>query len=98
LLITGGQQIASRQVLSGEHPVHRFERELASIAQEIREMRLSKPGLTSQQRDAESAALYPVQQLNPQALVHLSKVHLWKIRHQAGRQTVSIFLQQSDLR
>ena len=60
-------------------------------------MRLAEACLPSQQRDAERATLNPAQQLNAKTLVHLGKVHLWTIRHQAWRQTLPLFLQQTDL-
>jgi hypothetical protein len=58
-------------------------------------MTLSKPGLPGQQRDAERSPLYAAQQFQAESFVHLSKVHMWKIRHQQWRGTVQIFLWQS---
>jgi hypothetical protein len=45
-------------------------------------MRLPKPGLARQQRDAESPPLYPPEQFQTEALMHLCNIHLWKIRHE----------------
>jgi hypothetical protein len=45
-------------------------------------MRLPKPGLARQQRDTHRPPLYPAQQFQAEPLVHLSKIHLWIIRHQ----------------
>jgi hypothetical protein len=47
----------------------------------IGEMRLPEPGLAGQQRDAESSPLYPPEQFQTEALMHLCNIHLWKIRH-----------------
>jgi DNA-binding response OmpR family regulator len=60
-------------------------------------VRLAEARLSSQQRNAERAALDSAQQLDAEALVHLGKIHVWKIRHRAWRQTVSLFLQQTEL-
>ena len=58
-------------------------------------MRLPKAGLARQQRDADRAPLNPAQQFQAEPLVHLGKVHLWKIRHQQWEQSVPIFLLQT---
>ena len=93
-LVGGGQQIAGRHVLRGQNPIHRLQRELPAIVQEIREMGLPKAGLARQQRDADRASLYPAQQFQAEPLMHLGKVHLWKIRHQQWERTVPIFFLQ----
>ena len=61
-------------------------------------MRLAEAGLSSEQRNAERAALNSAQQLDAKALVHLGEIHVWKIRHRAWRQIVFLFLQQTELR
>jgi len=58
-------------------------------------MRLAKSCLSSQQRYAERAPLYPAQQFQAESLVHLSKVHLWIICHQQWTRIFLIFLQKS---
>jgi hypothetical protein len=44
-------------------------------------MRLPEPRLPRQQRHTQRPSLYPAQQFKPEMFVHLSKVHLWIIRH-----------------
>jgi hypothetical protein len=85
-----GEQVACRHVLGGKHAVKGLERELAPMVQEIGEVRLAKSGLARQQRDAERAPLYPAQQFQAESLVHLRKIHLWKIRRQQWGQKVSV--------
>jgi hypothetical protein len=80
-LVDCGQKIAGHHVLRGQNPVQRLQRELAPAVQKIRQMRLPKAGLTRQQRDAHCPPLYPSPQFQAESLMHLRKVHLWKIRH-----------------
>jgi hypothetical protein len=58
-------------------------------------MRLPKAGLPRQERDADSPPLNPAQQFQAEPLVHLGKIHLWKIRHQQWEPSVPIFLLQT---
>ena len=53
------QEISRNKMLRGEHAVHCFNGEVAPAAKEVGQMRLSKTGLPSKQRNAERAALYP---------------------------------------
>src|ERR1700693_5891994 len=79
------QQIAGSHVLRREDSIHSFQGKLAPAAQEIGKMRLSESRLTRQERNANRASLYPAQQFHAQTLVHLSKIHLWKFRHEQCR-------------
>jgi hypothetical protein len=58
-------------------------------------MRLPKAGLTRQERDTDRPPLYPAHQFQAEPLVHLGKVHLWKIRHQQWELKAPIFLLQT---
>jgi hypothetical protein len=53
-------------------------------------MRLAKAGLPRQQRNAQSPALNPAQQFQPEPFVHLGEIHLWKIRCQQYGRSVSV--------
>jgi hypothetical protein len=77
-------------VLGGKHAVKGLERELAPMVQEIGKVRLAKSGLARQQRDAERTPLDPAQQFQAESLVHLGKIHLWKIHHQQWKQIASV--------
>src|ERR1700749_1227118 len=63
-----------------EDAVNRTSRELTPGVKECGNVRLAESRLPSEQRDAESFAFYPSQQLHTKAFVHLAKVHLWKVR------------------
>ena len=63
-----GQKIGRRQMLGGQNPVHRLQRELPPAVQEIGQMRLPEARLAGQQRDAERSPLYPAQQFQAEAL------------------------------
>jgi hypothetical protein len=67
-------------VLGAKYPVQGVQREIPAAMQEIREMRLGQSGLTGQQRDTHRPPLYPSQQFQAEPFVHLSEIHLWKIR------------------
>jgi hypothetical protein len=58
-------------------------------------MGLPKAGLAGQQRDAERPPLHPAQQLQPESLVHLGEIHLWKIRHQQWEKPIHVFFEQT---
>jgi hypothetical protein len=60
-------------------------------------MRLSKSGLTRQQRNTERAPLYPAQHFQAESFVHLRKIHLWKICRRQWQRTVSVFFWKSYL-
>lgn len=47
-------------------------------------MGLAKASLAGQQRDAQGTALNPAQQLDPEPLLQLGEIHLWKIHHETG--------------
>ena len=63
--------------------------------QKVGEMRLPQPRLACKQRDAEGAPLYPAQQFQAETLVHLDKIHLWKILHRQWRTNWPHFFWQS---
>jgi hypothetical protein len=90
-----GQKVGSRQVLCGKDAIHRFQRKLAPVMQKVGEMGLAKAGLAGQQRDAYRPALYPPEQFQAEALVHLGKIHVWKIRHEQYLAKGSYFFWQS---
>jgi hypothetical protein len=95
--LQGRQKVGGCQALGGKHTVQSLQRELPAIAQEVREMGLSKAGLARQKRDTERAPLYPAQQFQAESFVHLRKIHLWKICRQQWQRTVSVFLWKSYL-
>jgi hypothetical protein len=74
-----GQQVGNRKALRGQNAVHRIQRKLTLAVQEIGEVGLPETSLPGQERYAERAALDPAKQFQAEALVHLAKVHLWKI-------------------
>ena len=76
------QQVGCGEMLCGKDPVKRIEGKLAPGTQEVGEMGLAQTGLTRQKGHADRSPLNPAQQLLAQTLVHLSKVHLWKISFQ----------------
>jgi hypothetical protein len=59
-------------------------------------MRLAKAGLVCKKGNAQRGALNFAQQLHTEALVHLGKIHMWKIRQQAQRRLVRLRLKQTD--
>jgi hypothetical protein len=89
--LQGRQKVGGCQALGGKHTVQSLQRELPAIAQEVREMGLSKAGLARQKRDTERAPLYPARQFQAESFVHLRKIHLWKIHHQQWRGLVNVF-------
>ena len=104
-LITGdactrlrGQQIGGGHVLRGEDAVHAREGELPLVVKKIRKMRLAEAGLSRQKRDAERAPLNSADQFQAEVLVHLGKFMCGTSAARNGAETVSICLQQSDLR
>jgi len=96
-LLEGGQEVGGGHVLGGEDAVKRFEGELALAAEEVGEMGLAQSGLARQKGHADRASLNPAQQFKAQPLMHLSKVHLWKIRRQPWRSKLADFSMQYDL-
>ena len=91
-----GQQIGRCHELRRKNPVQGFQRELPPAVQKIGNMRLSKPCLAGQQGDAHRSPLYPAQQFQAEPFVHLSEVHVWKIRHQLCGRYPRVFLQKSQ--
>jgi hypothetical protein len=77
-------------MLGGQDAVDGLQRKLPPVVQKVGKMRLSKAGLTRQQRDTERAPLYPAQQFQAESFVHLGEIHLWKIRHQQWERMVFV--------
>ncbi|MGD0631612.1 MAG: hypothetical protein ABR987_19960 [Terracidiphilus sp.] len=77
-------------MLGRQNAVNAFERKLAVITKKVGQVRLPKPGLARQQGDAHGAPLDPAQHFKPESLVHLRKVHLWKIRHQQWERRICV--------
>jgi hypothetical protein len=73
------QQVGNRKALRGQDAVHGLQRKLTPAVQEIREVGLAETGLAGQERDTERTPLDPAKQFQAEALVHLAKIHLWKI-------------------
>jgi len=63
--------------------------------QEVGEVGLAQAGLTGEQGHTERSPLYPAQQFQAEAFVHLGKVHLWKNRHQQCIWMALVFFQQT---
>ncbi len=95
-VIARGQKVVSGQTLGGEDPVHCIERKLTPAVEEVGEMGLAKACLARQERHAHRSPFDPAQQFLAQTLMHLSKIHLWKIRHQQRVPLRSHFFWQCD--
>lgn len=81
-MVVGGQKVACRHVLRGKNAVHGLQRKLTPVVEEVRQMRLAEARLPRQKRDAERTPPYSAEQFRAETLMHLGKVHLWKVRLQ----------------
>lgn len=93
--IMRGQKIGSGEMLGRQNAIHRLQGKLTPAVKEIGEMRLAHAGLARQQGHAYRAPLYPAVQFQAELLVHLSEIHLRKIRHQQWGRRVPHFLWQT---
>ncbi len=82
-------------MLGGQNAIHRIQGELAPPVQKVGQVRLAKPRLPGQQRDAKRPPLYPAQQFQAEPFLHLREIHLWIIRLQQWGRSVSCFLWKS---
>ena len=78
-VVVGGQQIACGEVLGGKDSVHGIEGKLTPVVKEVGQMGLPEARLARQERDAERTPPYSAEQFRAKTLMHLGKIHLWKI-------------------
>lgn len=71
-----GQQIVEREMLCAENPVQGFKRHLPALVQEVGQVRLAKPDLAGEQRDADGPPLNAAKQFLAKTLMDLCEIHL----------------------